>query len=79
MMHSMGQNYGWIVVGLAVWLAVVAAAVLVGVRMIRTSRPRPVRPPSPLDLLERRFAAGDITRNDFDEARARLREHELDL
>jgi putative membrane protein len=75
MMHSMGQDYGWILLGLTVWLAVVAAAVLVGVHLIRTSRPHPVRPPSPLDLLERRFAAGEITRDDFDEARARLREH----
>jgi uncharacterized membrane protein len=79
MMHSMGQDFGWILLGLTIWLAVVAGAVLVGVRMIRTTRPRHVRPPSPLDLLERRFAAGEMTLEDFDEARARLREHELGL
>jgi putative membrane protein len=35
--------------------------------------------PSPLDILERRFASGDLTREDFDEARARLREYGLDV
>jgi putative membrane protein len=34
---------------------------------------------STLDILERHFAAGEITHEEFDEARARLREHELDV
>jgi len=47
--------------------------------MIRQPPRRPPALPSPLDILERRYAAGEITREDFDEARARLREHELDV
>jgi putative membrane protein len=35
--------------------------------------------PSPLGILERRYATGEIDREQFDDARARLREHELDL
>jgi putative membrane protein len=31
-----------------------------------------------LDILEHRYAAGEIDREDFDDARARLREHEID-
>jgi uncharacterized membrane protein len=81
MLHDeIGANLGWILLGLTVWLAAIGGAVAVTVRAVRKPPPRPkARVPSPLDILERRFAAGDITREDFDEARARLRELEIDL
>jgi len=80
MMHSMGDGSAWVAVLVTVlWIAAVAGAAWAAVRLIRRPRPRPVSPPSPLDILERRYAAGKITREDFDEARARLREHELDI
>ncbi|TCC54283.1 SHOCT domain-containing protein [Kribbella pittospori] len=79
MMHSMGLGAGWIALGFALWALVVATAVGVAVRVINQDHPRPASLPSPLDLLERRLAAGAITHEQFDEARARLREHELDL
>ncbi|TDO58769.1 putative membrane protein [Kribbella sp. VKM Ac-2571] len=80
MMHWMGGGAGWMVIGLVLWVAVIGAAVWGSVWLIHRTRPsRPLSPPSPLDILERRFAAGEITREDFDEARARLREHELDI
>ena len=78
MMHAMGSDVGWILVVVTLWVLVAGGAVWAAVRLVHQPRPRPTSIPSPLDILERRFAAGKITREDFDEARARLREHELD-
>lgn len=80
MMHSMGDTGLWSVTVLVLWILIAAGATWAAVKL--TGRPRrepPRQLPSPLDILERRYAAGEITREDFDEARARLREHELDL
>lgn len=79
MMHSMGVGSGWIVVALVLWAVAVGAATWVTVRMIHRLPPRSVSLPSPLDILDRRYAAGAMTRDEFDDARARLREHELEL
>ncbi|HET6985172.1 MAG TPA: SHOCT domain-containing protein [Kribbella sp.] len=79
MMHSMlGAGASWILIVVTLWALAAAGAVWGAVRLIRP-RPRPTSLPSPLGILERRFAAGELTREDFDEARARLREHDLDL
>jgi putative membrane protein len=78
-MMQMGSGMQWILVVGILWVLVAAGAVWAAVRLIHQPRPRPTSVPSPLDILERRFAAGKISREDFDEARARLREHELDL
>jgi len=77
-MHSMGIGIGWMVLGVTLWVLLLGAAAWVSVWVVHRPRPRPVGLPSPLDILERRFAAGRITREEFDDARARLREHELD-
>jgi putative membrane protein len=80
MPDGIDPSLGWIVFGVTVWLAAIGGAVAVAIRAIR--RPPPpagARLPSPLEILERRFAAGEITHDDFDEARARLREHEIDV
>ncbi|MEV0283534.1 MULTISPECIES: SHOCT domain-containing protein [unclassified Kribbella] len=79
MMHSMGAGMGWLVFGLVLWALAVGGAVWGTVWLVHRPRPRPAGLPSPLDILERRFAAGQISREDFDEARARLREHEVDI
>ncbi|RZU11298.1 putative membrane protein [Kribbella rubisoli] len=76
MMHSATGAVLWAVTVIALWGGAAWAAVHLLRRPHR--RPRPALP-SPLDILERRYAAGDMTREDFDEARARLREHELDI
>ncbi|MFI7063639.1 SHOCT domain-containing protein [Kribbella sp. NPDC050124] len=79
MMHSMGAGMGWMVFGLVLWALTVGAAAWGTFWFLHRPLPRRTSIPSPLDILERRFAAGQITREDFDEARARLREHELDI
>ncbi|WP_344196178.1 SHOCT domain-containing protein [Kribbella karoonensis] len=79
-MNSTGGAAFWSVLMLVLWVAIVGGAAWVTVWLIRHPRRQP-RPqlPSPLDILERRFAAGEITQEEFDDARARLREHQLDL
>jgi uncharacterized membrane protein len=74
-----GQDAVWIVLALAGWALVLAAAVAVGVHLIRSRRPAARPMPSPLGILERRYAMGQIDREQFDDARARLREYELNL
>ncbi|MER7246890.1 SHOCT domain-containing protein [Kribbella sp. NPDC000426] len=79
MMHSTAGAAFWSVTVLVLWVVAVGGAAWATVWMTRRPRPRPPVLPSPLDILERRFAAGEITRDEFDEARARVREHELDV
>lgn len=80
MMHSTADAAFWAVAVLLLWAAAVGGAAWLAVRVIRQPRRQPPpRLPSPLDILERRFAAGELTHEEFDEARARLREHELDI
>lgn len=79
MMHSTADAAFWSILVLVLWVVVVGGAAWAAVRMIRQPPRRPSTLPSPLDILERRFAAGEITHEEFDEARARLREHELDV
>jgi uncharacterized membrane protein len=79
MMGGGNHDVLWIILSLSVWFLLVAGAVAIGVQLVCSRRPVPRGLPSPLDTLERRYAAGQIDREQFDDARARLREHELDL
>jgi putative membrane protein len=83
MMHEeVGPDVVWIVLFLLVWAVSIAATAGIVVYYVRSLQPAPqLRPmlPSPLDILERRYAAGEIGPEDFDDARARLREHDTDL
>ena len=80
-MHGSGGAAAWIVLAVLAWLILITVAAGIGVRYLRSLRPAPrPRPslPSPLDILERRYAAGEIDSEEFDEARARLRERGID-
>ncbi|MDX6238674.1 MAG: hypothetical protein QOG10_3489 [Kribbellaceae bacterium] len=79
--EEFGPDVVWFVLFLALWAVSIAAAVGIVVHYVRSPPPTPPsRPilPSPLDILEHRYAAGEIGRDEFDEARARLREYEID-
>lgn len=76
MMH--GFDSGLLVLVLIVWACAVGGSVWAADRLIHRPRSRPSELPSPLEVLERRYAEGQISREDFDEARARLREYDLD-
>jgi len=78
LMHSTGLGVGWIIFLVALWILLAGAATWVTISLVVRPLPQPASLPSPLDILERRFAAGKMTREDFDEARARLRAHDLD-
>ncbi|MEV0804059.1 hypothetical protein AB0I34_40650 [Kribbella sp. NPDC050281] len=79
MMHNgIDPTLGWIVFGLTIWLAAIGGAIVLAIRTIHHPPP-PRALPSPLDILERRYATGKMTRDDFDEARARLHEYEIDI
>lgn len=78
LMHSTGPGAGWIIFVVALWILLAGGATWVTISLIFRPRPHLATLPSPLDILERRFAAGKMTREDFDEARARLRTHDLD-
>lgn len=75
MMH--GYGIGWLpLVGLLGWVVLIGAtgAVLMVLDQRRRSSAPDHRQEPPLDVLERRFACGEIGADEFDEARARLRE-----
>jgi putative membrane protein len=78
MMQWTAPGLIWLLVVL-LWAFAVGGATWGALRLVRRPRPRPTSVPSPLDLLERRFAAGEITREDFDQACVRLRHHDLDI
>jgi uncharacterized membrane protein len=83
MMPSTTGTLFWSMTLPVLWILVLGGSVWAAVRLIRHpsrhARRQPPSLPSPLEILERRFVAGEIGREDFDEARARLREHDLDI
>ena len=61
----MGMHYVWWLF----WLVVIVAAVVLIARRPSASPPTQ---PTPLEILERRYAAGEITTEEFDERKAKL-------
>jgi putative membrane protein len=78
MWHGMGDGFGWglgMIVMAAFWLLFVAAVVWI-VRVV-WDRPGPRQEPgprseTPLEILQRRYARGEIDRAEFEEKRRDL-------
>lgn len=64
----MGWMSVWMVIGLALFVAVVAGAVYLGIQLTQRDDE-----PGALEVLERRLASGEITPEEFAERQATLR------
>lgn len=80
-MWHMGDGWGWWMVIGSVWMVVFWGLIVWGIYALTkslTSRPsaggeRPAAPePSALEVLERRYAAGELSHEEFEEMRQRL-------
>ncbi|MEV6524498.1 SHOCT domain-containing protein [Longispora sp. NPDC051575] len=75
MMYGDGWGMGWMLIMLVLWGVLTAGVVWVAVRWAQGSASRgggPVQQASALEILDRRFAAGEIDAASYDEARVRL-------
>lgn len=73
-MHGDGWGFGMWGMGI-VWIAVLALLVVVVVRLMGERSPTrepPFREDTPLEILKRRYARGDIDRDEFERRRRDL-------
>ncbi len=72
MMGSYGYGWGWLL-GLLMMLLFFGGLTVLAIWAVRTfSGPRPSAQESPLDVLKRRFAAGEISAEEYEKARRAL-------
>lgn len=64
---GLGMGFLWIPL-----LAILAVVLVVALRGLGGDRDPPARPPSPLEILQRRYASGEISREDYERARRDL-------
>jgi uncharacterized membrane protein len=69
--YNDGWSYGWMFAMMLGWTVLIAVAVWAVVALTRRSD-RTDRPPTARDLLDRRFAAGEISGQEYVEARRLL-------
>jgi putative membrane protein len=62
-----GMHWGW-------WIVWIAAIVVVVLLITRNRSGRPQKE-TPLDVLDRRYAAGEISTKDYEERKARLQQN----
>ncbi len=67
-----GMHWGWWIF----WIVVIIALVWL-LSQRRTGAPPPPRKESPLELLQRRYAAGEISTEEYEDRRARLERDRL--
>lgn len=63
-----GMHWGW-------WLFWIAVIIVVVLAVIRSQSSRPSDddlPSSPLEILQRRYASGDLSTEEYEERKARL-------
>ncbi|BBM69689.1 SHOCT domain-containing protein [Rhodothermus marinus] len=68
-----GMHWGWWIF----WIVVIIALVWL-LSQRRTGAPPSPRKESPLELLQRRYAAGEISTEEYEERRARLERDRLE-
>ena len=73
-MWHMGDGWGWWMLVGWLWMVLLIAAIVWAVYAMteRTEPRRPDREPDALQILERRYARGELTHEQFEEMRARL-------
>ena len=67
-MHGMG---GWGILGIIFWIALLVGIVLLVVWLVKTVSGRG-RQESALDILKKRYARGEITKEEFEERKRDL-------
>jgi putative membrane protein len=66
-------SHGWWMFGESIfWLLLIVGAIWLVIDLTRDSSARPSTTPSPLEILERRFARGEISSEELRERRAEL-------
>jgi len=71
--HMMGPGFG----GIFMWILLLIVIILIGYFLVRASRGGTLVPPpheTPPDILKKRYARGEITREQFDEMMKDLKE-----
>lgn len=63
----------WGLLMMALWIGFWVVMIMLIVRLVRRSSHQPEPRPAALDVLEERYARGEITREEFQERRAVLR------
>ena len=77
MMHDGGTAWTLMGFGALIWIGLIGLAGWALGRYLRPRQPDLDRPETPLEILEHRYARGEIGADEFDEARARIREDDV--
>jgi len=75
-MCSWGSGYGWLMmlVNLVIWLALIAGVVYLIVRFVKQPAGVGRIDETPLDILKKRYAKGEISEDDFNRMKSKLEE-----
>jgi putative membrane protein len=77
MMHGDGTPWMMMGFGALVWIGLIGLAGWALGRYLRPRETELARRETPLEILEHRYASGEIGADEFDEARARIREDDV--
>lgn len=79
MMYGFGSAAWWMMLMPLLWIVLIAAIVWAVVRLVQPGGSKPAQPSreTPLEILDRRYANGDIDDDAYTTARARLSGREL--
>jgi putative membrane protein len=74
MMYGWGVGWGWMMLMPLLWIALLAVIVWAVVRLVQRPADRAVQPrrETPQEILDRRYACGEIDADTYTQARARL-------